>query len=634
MSSVANELPYSLRQQMSRPEERAGFEGWWNQSSFSDSAAGRLAEPVHDLGVASVIDEKDKASLKEAIEQYLHLEQPGQSSFFVDFNLDECSWEQVFDEVWHAKEVYEKKATRNPFRRCLRHGHGFQRNVKPLTEAVPGENGMGLIKGAMQIVLNAVQRRTVTCEKIFELFESIPRCVRHAECLQDIHRNNHALNIALRDLYLALVRCLPSLIRILLREEPHSPLKKLSNTFLKDSAAQVDQLLLPVKQSEARLEECQRELLSQGVVQTVELSHISLEKHDATREQLELVTRKLTEVQETQTNLPNALKDTLETFKTTLHNEFVQHMKNHVYIVVQDQIRMNTFFQAQAQQAAAYISSPRTDPRMDLLESLCDSRERAAPAEDRASVLRKYHQFKAKALARANQLMSNARFGEWVGVLHSDIILVNGHSGGDTIGSTSPLSVFCAGLTDTFGAPGQNSLPQSPFIIVEFFCGHHATESSGLEGPQGMMRSLISQALCQWPGNVPLNLQPRRHENFSEAHGWSLSALCELFETIICQLPRELPVWCIIDNISYFETSLDGWDQELEVIVASFERFVHVGKRTGAISAPVKILLAAGSRSLHIWDMLPSDAEINIRDGGVFARTHGLDSFRSSLLGE
>ena len=149
-----------------------------------------------------------------------------------------------------------------------------------------------------------------------------------------------------------------------------------------------------------------------------------------------------------------------------------------------------------------------------------------------------------------------------------------------------------------------------------------------------MMRSLISQVLCQWPGNVPLNLQPRRHENFSEAHGWSVSVLCELFESIICQLPRELPIWCIIDNISHFETSLDGWDQELEVIVASFERFVHVGKRTGAISAPVKFLLAAGNRSLNIWDMLPSDAEINIRDGGVFARTHGLESFRSSLLGE
>jgi hypothetical protein len=122
-------------------------------------------------------------------------------------------------------------------------------------------------------------------------------------------------------------------------------IKKIGNAFLKDSATQVDEILLPLKQAEARLEECQRELLSQGVVQTVELSQISLQKHDATRKQLELVTKQLTQVQDTQANLPNALQDTLETFSSRFQNVLMQQMKNHCYIFVQDQLRMNMLLQ-------------------------------------------------------------------------------------------------------------------------------------------------------------------------------------------------------------------------------------------------------------------------------------------------
>lgn len=122
-------------------------------------------------------------------------------------------------------------------------------------------------------------------------------------------------------------------------------IKKIGNAFLKDSATQVDEILLSLKHAEARLEECQRELLSQGVVQTVELSQISLQKHDATRKQLELVTKQLMQVQDTQATLPNALKDTLETFSSRLQNEVMQQMKNHCYIFVQDQLRMNMLLQ-------------------------------------------------------------------------------------------------------------------------------------------------------------------------------------------------------------------------------------------------------------------------------------------------
>jgi hypothetical protein len=61
MEDDARSLPYSLREHMSRPEERAGYEQWWSRSSYAGMASGSLAEPVHDLGVMSVIEPGDEA---------------------------------------------------------------------------------------------------------------------------------------------------------------------------------------------------------------------------------------------------------------------------------------------------------------------------------------------------------------------------------------------------------------------------------------------------------------------------------------------------------------------------------------------------------------------------------------------
>jgi hypothetical protein len=201
------------------------------------------------------------------------------------------------------------------------------------------------------------------------------------------------------------------------------------------------------------------------------------------------------------------------------------------------------------------------------------------------------------------------------------------------IGGISALSIMCVGIVETFGSPGQEPLPQSPYIIAEYFSNHHETDTSGLDGPQGLMRSLIHQVLCQWPSNVPLNLQARRHESFSETREWSVGGLCQLFESIICQLPRELPIWCIIDNISHFETSLGRWDRDLEEIVCYFDRYVENGKRTGGLSAPIKFLFATASRSVFVGDLIPPDAEINLRDGGVLTRLHSSSGLRPMLPG-
>lgn len=93
------------------------------------------------------------STLRDAIQRYLEGDS-AEDTFLATVDVDEFSWSNVFEELSHAKSAYDEKATKNPIRRCFRHGSGMHRNLKPLAEAIPQENGLGLIKGGLQIVLN------------------------------------------------------------------------------------------------------------------------------------------------------------------------------------------------------------------------------------------------------------------------------------------------------------------------------------------------------------------------------------------------------------------------------------------------------------------------------------------------
>lgn len=171
-------------------------------------------------------------------------------------------------------------------------------------------------------------------------------------------------------------------------------------------------------------------------------------------------------------------------------------------------------------------------------------------------------------------------------------------------------------------------LPQSPQIILEYFSGQHNVDTSGLTGPQGMMRSLLDQLLQKWPDEVPLSLQCLRRLDYSR--DLSTSDLCDLFETVARQLPVHFPVWCIIDNVSHFETSLGGWADELIDIVECFWRCVR-GQWARGASAPVKFLLATANRSMYIWEQIPHDDQIDLGDGYLHVQSQGSNIFRALL---
>lgn len=76
-------------------------------------------------------------------------------TFWDNFNPDLCSWDQVYDMIEAAERAYGKKGAKYPVRRAFRHGNAITRNLKPLLEAIPDSDGLGLVKGGLTILFAA-----------------------------------------------------------------------------------------------------------------------------------------------------------------------------------------------------------------------------------------------------------------------------------------------------------------------------------------------------------------------------------------------------------------------------------------------------------------------------------------------
>jgi hypothetical protein len=67
----------------------------------------------------------------------------------IDVNPEFCTWADVLDEMNKAKEEWEGKG--DLFR--MRRGDFIER-VLPLLEAIPPDNGLGLLKSALTVIFH------------------------------------------------------------------------------------------------------------------------------------------------------------------------------------------------------------------------------------------------------------------------------------------------------------------------------------------------------------------------------------------------------------------------------------------------------------------------------------------------
>lgn len=231
-------------------------------------------------------------------------------------------------------------------------------------------------------------------------------------------------------------------------------------------------------------------------------------------------------------------------------------------------------------------------------------------AEDLGIVARAAHAMTPAALGRAAWLLNVPRFRRWVdaAVYPSDIVLVNGHMGGLGKGKLSPLSILAATL-----ATMRHASPD--ILVLAHFCGLHTAPADDLVGPRGMLRALVAQAVLHLRGRgLQGGTTVATDETLLDGLvGHDITSLCEVLEALLGQLGPWVTVYCVLDNVSEFETSLRGWGGELDETIARLRDMV-------ARSVPqLKVLLSAGNRSIMVHKMLDADDCVSLSAGNVHA---------------
>lgn len=235
-------------------------------------------------------------------------------------------------------------------------------------------------------------------------------------------------------------------------------------------------------------------------------------------------------------------------------------------------------------------------------------------------------------------------------LLHSfepGIVLVDGCADRSQIGTISPISFVCSNLAQ---ALRRHDLTGQASPVMVFFCGQHVASNDPLQGPQGLVRSLLSQLVLLlvqncWledgagiglPFDVPLSPAGSRRGNdyvYSGAGHESddyfggdnmgmgtegveedgnilltLSDLCRLFHSLLGLIPRETFIFCIVDGISSYQREV--WRKDYELVLGLFGKIIMDARLSGLF----KVLLTSPTISLPLPNDLIPHKKVSLRN--------------------
>ncbi|KAF3001035.1 hypothetical protein E8E14_006231 [Neopestalotiopsis sp. 37M] len=199
-------------------------------------------------------------------------------------------------------------------------------------------------------------------------------------------------------------------------------------------------------------------------------------------------------------------------------------------------------------------------------------------------------------------------FKNFVSPSSSGLLLVDGCCGDLCDGKVSPLSVICATLAATLDQTQSH-------VVLHFFCGRHCRPNDALSGPGGLMESLIYQIII-YPGLFDPEFNWESNVTREQLANGDLAGLCSIFKRLIEFVNPQLTVYCILDGISEFETSLNGWLDQLKEV---FEVLRGLTANTNDPQAGpyFKLLMTSAEKSTRISRLADASDRIALRAGNI-----------------
>ncbi|KAK4446647.1 hypothetical protein QBC34DRAFT_356278 [Podospora aff. communis PSN243] len=564
----------------------------------------------------------------------------------IDANLEHnyCCWQDVIDAIEMAKARDQAKADKSFMRARLRTSGAELGVLESLTNMIPDQNGLSVLRGGIMTVLKAgpmVHIRLEIRETILRTFEDIPEIFIKAAQAWTRFPDDPDLLDSVERLYETLLVQVDTLIRTLTRSYPcDGRVSQLWRQLPGKEAEVVRGCLDQISRAVSRVGQCSTAALERTVAATSRKLDESLLQGHAI---VATISEVSTDVRTFNSNLSDAAQKVIESnhktysaFREELSTAFLD-LKRQIAEVQTWQSSQIAFTENQTG-LLPWQQAPVTPPRLlmavpsglgtpaapsrgsspqvlfvpflpppmpqrsvdDILNSL------RIPDGATTEVLNKV-EFKAcrlhpDAVGRGEYLMEVERFHVWLGTASSasDLVLIDGYCSDATVESVSPLTALCASLI-------RNLRSRSSITTLHHFCGQHIGTRDPLHGPGGLIRHLVHQLLSQVLHHPLHNNQISPDMDLEDQ---DISSLCRLAEHLMLHLDPSRPIFCIIDSVCVLETALDGWRNDTRTIVETLLRLVDDTARLGP---GLKVLLTCTERSIDLADwVIPSDRHLSL----------------------
>ncbi|ROW03063.1 hypothetical protein VMCG_05722 [Cytospora schulzeri] len=533
------------------------------------------------------------------------------------------SWDDVLKLIEDAEAKYKDQGDKNRFRRGLRQGQDVAAALNGLVELIPDESGLVVLRiGLSMAWSNRIKNR----EKVLNSLRDIP------------------LIQAVQQMYGNAMDAIRTLIDILFY---NSGGKSLTRRFvphtkcfmpINHDEAKIDQVLEALNVSKANVDDfvgiLDRRRDAETHLNTKSTAVRTIMMHKTVEDTKCLVTGVAAEIsagndtirthqQETTTKLEDMEMrlhelGSIQAYHTKLLEGCASIPKKMEELGLTESIHTSLYRLSTEQIYKKSLSPPRhiTSPVRQYRHEILAPEDFIkllgipilSPVEDRDTVLRKSHTISPQHLGRGRFLVIDPQFQHLLRSPSSTVLLVDGHCKEDCVGKVSPISVFCTSLAAI--------MAQHPaYMILTFFTSQHSLYDDAYDqarGPWGLVRSLICQILL-YPNQPQWCMDWLEDGLLGAVAQDDIEALCYLFMGLVQRIVGVSTIFCIVDNISEFETREEGWADDLEIV---FGTLYSVARKLGP-GVSFKLLMTSAGKSTQLVSLTKPSEQSSLRAGNV-----------------
>ncbi|EHK47201.1 hypothetical protein TRIATDRAFT_142047, partial [Trichoderma atroviride IMI 206040] len=543
----------------------------------------------------------------------------------------DVSWRDVFDCIGEAKQTYEKKAEDNRFRGWVRKGEIAIGILERLSEAIPDENGLSVLKTGLVFIFQSYRKRLSNVGNILQEFEDAPGVLASVYQICDVYNKEIRLKNLVWDFYGIMVDSLSELMIILNRTyKEGNVFKKVVKQIPEVEAAKIGEISKRISKAKQTVFEATAHLdrqvwqetktsAQQGRIaaeatrktahdiraRVIDLQQETSEGHDKLSsqvdqfrsqmvdaadqmgDQLAQTKRQITKDGEERKQFEAGLQRLVDALPASIHEQ----LQSALYQFVADAIVQRQLFALPSN-----IISPNSPPlplvqyAQVLSESdIINLLQTPDPIGDADRILRKESLMSDEALGYATLLRQKRQFKEWLSSDWPSLVLVDGCSRGESVGRTSPMSFFTASFASTL-------IRAETGIVLQFFCGHHIDPQKENSGPKGLLRSIISQ-LILYPKSYNLSLNFVDQGLYDAVAASNTEALCYFFEKLFWQIQPDTIIYVLIDSVSDFESDLHDYGERMDRVLILFQTLIGQVLQGFAAGPKLKLFMTSPNRS-------------------------------------